>query len=121
MVVESRAELCVFVGREPAHGYPDRELELGELRQMSRDEAVNSRIREADRVQHPDVRLGDADRRVAVPRERRDGLRHEAVERCRDLGRGEGVEAAACIQEKQRTGPSTQRRLRTPSISIAQP
>ena len=40
-------------------------------------------ICEADRVQHPDLGLGDPHRRVALPRERRHRLRDEGVERRR--------------------------------------
>ena len=70
---------------------------------------------EADRVQHPVLGLGDPHRRVALARQRRDGLRHEGVERAGDVRRGQRVEAAGGVEEPDhaaacRTGPSTQSR-----------
>ena len=56
-----------------------RHAELPKLRQRFDNENVPPRIREADRVEHADVCLGDAHRRVALARLRRDGLRDERV------------------------------------------
>ena len=68
---------------------------------MLGEEALAARVREPDRVQHPVRRLGDARRRVALARQRRDRLRDEAVELPRDLGRGERVEAAGRVKQQQ--------------------
>ena len=61
------------------------------------------------------------DRLVALARLRGDGLRHERVERARDVGRDERVQAARGVKQQASTGPSTQRRLSSPSISTTQP
>ena len=63
---------------------------------------------------------------VPFARKRRHGLRHERVERSRDLRRGESVEAAAGVQHGNRhddlsTGPDTQSRSKCPPTSTTQP
>ena len=86
------------------------------------EEALASGIGEADRVQHPVRGLGDAWRRVPLARQRRDRLRHEAVELTRDVGRDERVEAAGSVKQQRgpvlrRTGASARRRSRRRSRS----
>ena len=80
-------------------------------------------VLEADRVEHPGLGLGDPDRAVALAGKRRHRLRHEGVERAGHLGRLERVQAAGGVEDHaaSRTGPATQRRCRTPSISTEQP
>ena len=84
------------------------ETELGEARQVVRDEGVDTGVRKADRVQHPDVGLCDPHRTVALALKRRDRLGHEGVELAHRLGRGERVEAAAGVKQPQ--GPAPPRR-----------
>ncbi len=98
--VECGAGLCVIGGAEAADRDPERQPELAEPRQRVGEEALAAGVREADRVQHPVRRLGDARRRIALPRERGDRLRHEGVELPRDLRRGERVEAAARVKQQ---------------------
>ena len=80
-------------------------------------------VLEPDRVEHARLGLGDPDRAVALARLRRDGLRHEDVECAGDLRRLERVQAAGRVQDHaaSRTGPATQSRWSTPSISTEQP
>ena len=63
----------------------------------------------------PRVGLRDARRRVSLAWKRRDRLRHERVEALRDVGRGQRVEAAGRVEERDHaaslsTGPSTHSR-----------
>ena len=58
------------------------------------DERVDPGPLQADRVQHSVLGLRDPDGWVARARERRDRLRHDDVERARDVGRRQRVEAA---------------------------
>ncbi len=92
-----------------------------QTRQRLAEEGLAARVGQPDRVEHPRLGLGDPDRRVPLPRLWGDGLRDERIERPRDLGRGEGVEATAGVQEEQSTGPSTQRRTISPSTGTTQP
>ena len=74
--------------REAADGDPDRNAEVEEARQVLGEEAVDARVASPIELSIPCVGLGDARRRVALPRQRRHRLRHEGVERSRDLRRG---------------------------------
>ena len=98
-VLEERAGLRVLGRREPADRDPERDAELAQPGKRLGEEAVAARVREPDRVQHPDLRLGDPDRRVPAARKRRDRLRDEGVERAGHLWRGQSVEAARGVQE----------------------
>ena len=125
-VVEPRADVGVVRGREPADRDPDGHAERREPRQVVPDERLDSRVLQADRVQHPRVRLGDARRRVALARERRHRLRHEGVEAPGDARCGERVEAPGGVEDGDhaascRTGPSTHRRTYRPSRSTTHP
>ena len=102
----SRAHVSAYsCGREAADGDPERQPELAQTRQRLGEEAVAPRVGEPDRVQHPDVGLGDPDGRVPAARQRRHGLRHEGVELPRRLGRGQRVEAAAGVKQHGRHRP----------------
>src|SRR5262249_60611591 len=111
-----------------AAGPPDRRAQLGQAGKAVRDETVDAGIRKPDRVQHPLLDFCDSRRRVALARKRRHRLRNESVERARYLRRRERVEAAGGVENlhaatasASSTGPSTQSRLISPSISTAQP
>ena len=97
-VLEGCAGLGVVARREAADRHPERHPELAQPRQRLREEALAAGVRQPDRVQHPGLRLGDPDGRVALARGRRDRLRDEGVEGARDLGRGERVEAAGGVE-----------------------
>ncbi len=137
-LAEPSAEVRVLRGREAADRHPHRRADLEQPRQDVGEEAVDAGVGQADRVEHSDVRLGDADGRIPLARERRHRLRDEDVELPRHLGRGEGVQAAGSVQDHAaapsrrvpvpgtwpwppRTGPSTQSLAILPSISTAQP
>ena len=88
-----------------------------EPREALPGECVDAGPLQADRVQHPVLGLRDPDGRVAGARERRDRLRHDDVERARDVGCRQRVEAPGGVEERdrhaapaRRTGPSMQRR-----------
>ena len=46
-----------------------------------RSDALHARISESHGVQHPAAKLGDAQRRMALPRLRRHRLRHDAAQK----------------------------------------
>jgi hypothetical protein len=82
-----------------------------------RDERVDPRPLEPDRVEHPVLGLGDPYRRVSLPRQGRDRLRHERVELPGDLWGDERVETAGGVEDRNvarhaavSTGPSRHRR-----------
>ena len=127
-VVEPVAEMGVVGNCEGADRDPDRHAELAQPRQRVREEAIDSRICQPDRVQHSVLDLGDSRRRVSIPRQRSHGLGHEGIEGARHLRRCQGIEATRSVQELHAatasaasTGPSTHRRLISPAISTAQP
>ena len=125
-IVEALADAGVVGHGEAADGDPDAEAEPGERGQRLVDEAVDAGALEADRVEHAGVRLGDPHRLVALAGQRRDRLRDERVECERDLGRREGVETAARVEDRdghaaRRTGPAMHSRCRRPSTSTTQP
>ena len=105
---------------EAADRDPELRYDLGEARQVVGDERVDPRPLEADRVEHPVVGLRDPRRRVPLARERRDGLRHEGVERAATSGAASASrqpdalrigDAHGCgAPPPVRTGPSRQRR-----------
>ena len=67
VLVQSLADEPVVGGREAARGHPQRHLEGTQLRQDVGTEAIDARVLQADRVQHPLIRLRDPWRRVSPP------------------------------------------------------
>ena len=119
------------------HRDDQRHRQLGQLRQVLGEEALEPLVRQPDRVDHPGRRLPDPLRLVAGPRLRRDRLRDEGGEGevlqqrvAVDAARGDRVEgpggvdhrvreldpaelrhaATSAIRSPRTTGPSTQRR-----------
>ena len=108
--------------KPPTETHIGTSIVTSQTRQRLAQEGVPPGIRQPDRVEHPELRLGDANRRVPLARLRRHGLGDERVERLRDLRRRQRVEAAGRVQEKQHsTGPSTHNLFSSPSISTTQP
>ncbi len=99
-------QLCarsrVLACREAAHGHPDRNAELAERRQHVGEKQVTAGVREADRVEHAVVGLGEPHGRVSLARQRRDRLRDEGVELPRRFRRGQPVEAAGGVEQHLR-------------------
>ena len=118
----------------PAHDVDDqRHGQLGQLRQVVGEEAVEALVGQPDRVQQPAGQLVQARRRVALARRERDGLGHERGERealqqrvAERASRGDRVERAGRVDDRlgeveehqatssrsaaSSTGPSTHRR-----------
>ena len=124
-VLEQCAGLRVLLRGEPSNRDPERHCQLPQPGQSFGQKPLDSGVCEPDRVEHPDVRLRDADGLVAAARERRHRLRDECIERTCGFGRRQRVEAPGGVEQHQaaawRTGPSTHRRFHSPPISTAQP
>ncbi len=124
--VEALANPGVVGNGEAANRDPDPQPDLRQRGERLVDEAVDPGALKTDRVQHARGRLGDAHGSVALAGQRRDRLRHEAVERERNVGCSESVETAARVEDRdghaaRRTGPAIQSRCRRPSTSTTQP
>ena len=134
----------VLLPAPAAHAHDQRHAQLGQPRQVLVAEPVEARVGEPDRVDHALRRLGDALRRVACARVQRDGLgdegghaegaRRQRVQRARAvqhrMGEVDPAEAGgqathrappASTRPASSTGPSTQSRFHSPSISTAHP
>ena len=70
-----------LVGRVAHHVDDQRDRQLGELRQVLREELLEALVGQPDRVQQAGRELVQARRRVALARRERDGLGHERGER----------------------------------------
>ena len=99
VIVEAGTDLGVVVDLEAADRDPHGHAELFEPRQVPGDEPVDARVREADRVEHADVGLGNPDRGVALTWQWRHRLGHEGVEAARHIGRSQRVEAAGGVKQ----------------------
>jgi hypothetical protein len=117
LAVEPLADHGEVRRREPAHRDPELRPQSGEPREVGLEKGVDPGPLETDRVEHPALGLGDAHRRVAAARERRDRLRHERVEAAGHVGGDERVETAGGVEDPdaahaaaRRTGPSTHSR-----------
>ncbi len=98
-VLECCACVCVVRRAEPADGDPERHAELAQTRQLVVEETFAAGIRKSDRIQHSVRGLCDPHGRVAFARQRRDRLGDESVERTRDVGSDERVEAAGRVKQ----------------------
>ena len=107
-----------LVAAEAHHRHAERHRQLGQLRQVARQEALEALVGQADRVDQPGRGLPQPRRRVALPRLAGDRLGDEAVEReTARTGRRRtcgGRRSRRRCPDPFRTGP----RRRTPQRSV---
>ena len=79
--IEPRGELAVFRGRLAVDVDQDREIPFRPPRRVIADKRFGAGPLQADRIEHPARRLGDARRRGSLPRTKKDTLRHHRAQR----------------------------------------